>query len=72
MDTFDKYHADIIAAKTLEEISAAKDEYIKALQNEINELRGKTFLANSFVELYIARGYYESKKGEYNELVEKA
>ncbi len=59
------YATAIAEAKTLEEISTAKDEYIQALQDEINELKSKAFLTESFVEAYLNRGYYEAKTGEY-------
>jgi glycine cleavage system pyridoxal-binding protein P len=58
------YATAVAEAKTLKEISTAKDEYIKALQNEVNELKSKVFLTNSFIDMYLTRGYYEAKSGE--------
>jgi hypothetical protein len=58
------YSTAVAEAKTLEEISTAKDEYIKALQNDVNELKRKVFLINSFIEMYLNMGYYEAKSGE--------
>lgn len=64
METLDRYTQSVIEAQNMDEINTAKDEYIKALHDELNELRMKARFVDSFVEVYLDRGYYEKKNGE--------
>jgi hypothetical protein len=75
MDALQKYATAVAMATTMEEISSAKDEYIKDLEGEIFELKKKALLVKAFVNAYVetcrdldvgTKGYFEIKNGEKN------